>query len=94
LRTWSRWQRSTSSRRTWTHSDLALASQCIGHPAHAVADDAVDPVDADRRKGFGELIGDGLHDLSLLKAGAFVLSAALEMGVVTSTGALDVLRVS
>jgi hypothetical protein len=73
--------------------DLALASQRIGRPVQAVADDAVDPLDPGRREGFSELIGDGL-DLSLLKASAFVLSAALEMGVATSTGALDVLRVS
>jgi hypothetical protein len=48
--------------------DLALAPQSIGQPVEAVSDDAVDPFDARRGKRFGELIGNGLHDLSLLKA--------------------------
>jgi hypothetical protein len=73
--------------------DLALASQRIVQPVQAAADDAVDPLDPGRREGFSELIGDGL-DLSLLKVNAFVLSAALEMGVATSTGTLGLLRVS
>src|SRR5882757_841110 len=44
--------------------DLALSPQRIGEPVQAVADDAVDPLHAHRGKRFGELIGDGLHDLA------------------------------
>jgi hypothetical protein len=44
--------------------NLALSPQRIGKPVQAVADDAVDPLHARRGKRFGELIGDGLHDLA------------------------------
>ncbi len=44
--------------------DLALSSQRIGQPIQAVADDAMDPLDAGRREGLGELIRNGLHDLA------------------------------
>jgi multidrug efflux pump subunit AcrB len=43
--------------------NLALTPQRIGQPVEAVVDYAVDPLGAGWRKGFGELIGDGLHDL-------------------------------
>ena len=41
--------------------DLALAAQRFGQPIQAVADDAIDPLDAGGGKGFGELVRDGLH---------------------------------
>src|SRR5260370_41188638 len=44
--------------------DLALSSQRIGQPIQTVADDAMDPLDAGRREGLGELIRNGLHDLA------------------------------
>jgi hypothetical protein len=44
--------------------NLALAAKCIGQPVQAIADDAVNPLDADGFKGFGELICDGLHNLT------------------------------
>ncbi len=44
--------------------DLALAAKCIGQPVQAVADDAVNPLDAGGFKGFGELICYGLHNLA------------------------------
>src|SRR5882757_1972735 len=46
--------------------NLALAAKCIGQPVQAIADDAVNPLDADGFKGFGELICDGLHNLTPL----------------------------
>jgi hypothetical protein len=44
--------------------DLALAAERIGQTVQAVADDAVDALDAGCREGFGELIGHGLCHLS------------------------------
>src|SRR5580692_11674799 len=44
--------------------DLALSSQRIGQPIQAVADDAVNPLNSGHRKGFGELVRNGLHDLA------------------------------
>src|SRR5882757_2466113 len=44
--------------------DLALAAKCIGQPVQAIADEAVNPLDAGGFKGFGELICDGLHNLA------------------------------
>jgi len=43
---------------------LALTPQRVGQPVQAVADDAVDPLHTRCREGFGELIGNGLHDLA------------------------------
>ena len=37
--------------------DLALPAERVGQPVQAVADDAVDPLDAGCGEGFGELIG-------------------------------------
>jgi hypothetical protein len=39
--------------------DLALASDRVGQPVEAVANDAVDPLDTGRCEDFRELIGDG-----------------------------------
>ena len=38
--------------------DLALAADRIGQPVQAVADDAIDPLDANGSKGFRKLISD------------------------------------
>ena len=42
--------------------DLVLTANCAGQPIQAVANDAVDPLNADRSEGIGELIGNGFHD--------------------------------
>src|ERR1700748_308593 len=42
--------------------NLALAPKRVGQPVQTIADNAVNSFDAGRGKGFGELIGDGLHD--------------------------------
>ena len=44
--------------------DLALAADRVGEPIQAVADDAIDALDAGRRESLGELICDCFHDLS------------------------------
>src|SRR5216684_6230150 len=56
--------------------DLALAAKCIGQPVQAIADDAVNPLDAGGFKGFGELICDGLHNLAPSFEGGAVASPA------------------
>ena len=38
--------------------DLALAADRIGQPVQAVADDAIDPLDAGGSEGFRKLVGD------------------------------------
>src|SRR5438067_5145667 len=40
--------------------DLALPADRIGNPVEAVADDAINPLDANSGQGFGELISNGL----------------------------------
>src|SRR6266851_3259678 len=40
--------------------DLALAAKCVGQPVQAIADDAVNPLDAGGCKSFGKLICNGL----------------------------------
>src|SRR5207248_2789699 len=45
--------------------DLSLAADRIGQTIQAIADDAVDALDAGRREGLGELIGYGLRHPSL-----------------------------
>jgi hypothetical protein len=37
---------------------LALAADRVGQPVEAVPDNAIDPLHADCREGFGELISD------------------------------------
>ncbi len=49
--------------------DLALAPQRVGQPVQAVADDAIDALDASGREGFGELICDGPHEFAFLSEG-------------------------
>src|SRR6202000_1824851 len=44
--------------------DLALAADRIGQAVEAVADDAVDPLDARRGQRVSKLIGDSSHDLA------------------------------
>src|SRR6266481_1425846 len=56
--------------------DLALAAKCIGQPVQAIADDAVNSLDAGGCKGLGELICDGLHNLSPSFEGDAVASPA------------------
>src|SRR5882757_2660282 len=46
--------------------DLAVAAKRIGQPVQAIADDAVNPLDAGGFKSFSELICDGLHNLAPL----------------------------
>jgi hypothetical protein len=41
--------------------DPALPADRVGQAVQAVADDAVDALDAGGREGLGELIGDGCH---------------------------------
>jgi hypothetical protein len=71
--------------RTSTHSILPCPAQRISQPVQAVADDAVVPLHARRGKRFGELIGDGLHDLAPSQGRRILTSSAsLELGVATS----------
>src|SRR5260221_14231133 len=44
--------------------DLALAAKCIGQPVQAIADEAVNSLDAGGCKSFGKLICNGLHNLA------------------------------
>jgi hypothetical protein len=44
--------------------DLALAADRIGQPVQAVADDAIDSLNAGGGESFSKLISDGLHDLA------------------------------
>src|SRR5713226_5243122 len=67
--------------------DLALAAKCIGQPVQAIADDAVNPLDAGGFKGFGELICDGLHNLAPSFEGGAVASPARICDVVALRGA-------
>ena len=53
----------TSSCRTWTHSILPCRRIAVGEAVQAVADDAIDALDAGRGEGFGELISN-VHGLA------------------------------
>jgi hypothetical protein len=44
--------------------DLALAAQRVCETVQAIADDAVNPLDANRREGVGELVRNGRHPLA------------------------------
>jgi hypothetical protein len=59
--------------------DLALSSQRVGQPIEAVADNAVDSLDAGRRKGFSELIRHRPHYPLLPKDDASASFVALEI---------------
>src|ERR1700731_2593483 len=49
----------TSSCLTCTHSIFALAAQRVRQTVQAIANDAVNPLDADRRERLGELVCNG-----------------------------------
>src|SRR6267154_2649745 len=66
--------------------DLALAAKCIGQPVQAIADDAVNPLDAGGFKSFGKLICNGLHNLAPSFEGDAVASPAHICDVVALRG--------